>query len=84
MWVPLGIFGEEKYFPMLFKWEDNGVKFSMLQSGDKTRRSHITFALKRDYTTFIDMIEFSLNVFTEFSDIFFKKIKRITVLELGA
>ena len=42
MWVPLGIFGEEKYFLMLFKWEDNGVTFSMLQPSDKMRRSHIT------------------------------------------
>ena len=62
MWVPLGIFGEEKYFLMLFKCEDNGVTFSILQSSDKMRRSHITFARKHDYTTFIDMtsIFFSL------------------------
>ena len=55
MWVPIGIFGEEKYFLILFKWDDNGVTFSMLQSSDNMRISHITFARKRDYTTFIDM-----------------------------
>ena len=29
----------------------------MLQSSDKMRRSHITFACKHDYTTFIDMMQ---------------------------
>ena len=52
------IFGEEKYFLILFKWEDNGVTFSMLQSSDKMKISHITFARKCDYTTFIDMTIF--------------------------
>ena len=41
MWVPLGNFGDfEKYFLMLFKWEDNGITFSIQQSSDKMMRSH--------------------------------------------